>query len=181
MRSKNDKQTIGIVGKKYINLGWSIIPVEPKGKKPLIEWKEFQTRRASEVELRSWLQKWPEMNLGIVTGNISNLVVVDLDGTMGLMSGINLKLVSHVQSITGNGKQVFYKWKDGIKNSAQVNSSRRRRKRRRRLHCSTAQHPPFWTDVPMGTICPGPYTRLPDGTLSCDIHGVIPGLYCEDR
>ena len=40
----------------------------PKGKKPLIEWKEFQTRRASEVELRSWLQKWPEMNLGIVTG-----------------------------------------------------------------------------------------------------------------
>lgn len=104
--------------KKYINLGWSIIPVEPRGKKPLIKWEEFQNRRASETELREWLIKWPEMNLGIVTGNISNLVVVDLDGPKGLQYGRKIRLGGTVVSLTGTGKHIFYRWTEGLRNSA---------------------------------------------------------------
>jgi len=104
-------------GLEYLKLGWSLIPVKPKSKEPLIDWKEFQTRKASEAELRQWLEKWPEMNLGIVTGPISSLAVADLDGPEGVKTGIKLHLQSSSTSLTGNGKQVFYKWQNGIRNS----------------------------------------------------------------
>jgi hypothetical protein len=44
-------------------------------KRPLVTWKEFQTRLPSIKEILSWKKE----NLGIITGRISNLVVVDCD------------------------------------------------------------------------------------------------------
>ena len=58
--------------------GWSVIPVG-SNKVPAISWKEFQTRIASEAEIREWWQKNPGTQLGVVTGAISNLVVVDVE------------------------------------------------------------------------------------------------------
>ena len=105
-------------GLEYIKQGWSIIPVEPRGKKTLIKWEEFQNRKASETELRQWLIKWPDMNLGIVTGSISNLAVVDLDGPKGLQYGRKIRLGGSVVSLTGAGKHLFYRWAEGLRNSA---------------------------------------------------------------
>lgn len=107
-----------IWAQKYLGLGWSLIPLRPKSKEPLIPWTEFQNRKASEQELKIWLNKWPEMNLGICTGSISRLVVVDLDALPGAKFGRDLKLVSSVSQLTGNGKQLFYKWTEHVDNSA---------------------------------------------------------------
>ena len=105
-------------GLRYLKAGWSIIPIQTKSKLPLIDWKEFQTRRASEAELRSWLQKWPEMNVGLVTGPISSLAVVDLDGLEGMSFGRQKRLASGVTSKTGSGRHLFYRWMGGLRNSA---------------------------------------------------------------
>lgn len=48
-------------------------------KRPMISWKEFQSRLPTEQEVREWFDRWPDANIGIVTGRISNLVVFDLD------------------------------------------------------------------------------------------------------
>jgi len=65
----------------YAALGWSVIPLQPRGKRPLLpSWAEYQTRRATEEEVREWFTRWPDANLGIVTGAVSGLVVLDLDG-----------------------------------------------------------------------------------------------------
>jgi replicative DNA helicase len=48
-------------------------------KVPLVPWKEYQNRRPTEAEVRDWFTKWPDANIAIVTGKISNLVVFDLD------------------------------------------------------------------------------------------------------
>jgi len=66
--------------KLYIDLGWSIIPVDShnKGGAPF-SWKEYQERRASLEEALSWWKRWPDYGIAIVTGGISNLVVADLD------------------------------------------------------------------------------------------------------
>jgi replicative DNA helicase len=48
-------------------------------KVPLVSWKEFQTRHPTEQEVTSWFNKWPDANIGIVTGKISGIVVFDLD------------------------------------------------------------------------------------------------------
>ena len=103
---------------RYSKIGWSIIPVAPKSKEPLILWKEFQTRRASETEIQSWFVTWPDANIGIVTGAVSQLVVIDLDGITGFASAATLKLHSTAISITGRGKHLWYKHPGGtVQNS----------------------------------------------------------------
>lgn len=65
-------------GLSYIENGFSVIPVG-RNKRPLIDWKQNQNVRASREQFLEWIIKFPEMQLGIVTGQISNLVVVDID------------------------------------------------------------------------------------------------------
>lgn len=63
----------------YQKLGFSVIPIVTGEKRAAIEWKEFQTRIATLEEITEWSLQWPNANVGIVTGKISNLFVVDLD------------------------------------------------------------------------------------------------------
>ena len=63
---------------KMLDSGMSVIPV--RNKRPLVDWTEFQTRRATADEVRGWAEQWPDAGVGIVTGAISNLVVLDVDG-----------------------------------------------------------------------------------------------------
>jgi len=66
----------------YAARGLSIIPVKPD-KKPCIKWQDFQSRKAAEDEIRSWWGKWPDAMIGIVTGEINGLFVVDCDSPEG--------------------------------------------------------------------------------------------------
>ena len=47
-------------------------------KRPLVAWSEYQKRLPKEEEVMAWFTRFPEANIGIVTGKISNLVVFDL-------------------------------------------------------------------------------------------------------
>lgn len=69
---------------RYAALGRSVIPLLARDKRPAIKWQEFQSRRATEEEIRGWWRQWPNANIGIVTGKISNLVVIDIDGEQGI-------------------------------------------------------------------------------------------------
>ena len=59
--------------------GWAPLPLEPGGKRPLVAWSKFQQRRPSASELRYWWRRWPDAGLGLVTGAVSGLVVLDVD------------------------------------------------------------------------------------------------------
>jgi len=64
---------------EYLEKGLSVIPVEYKGKRPLIKWKEYQKRLPTTEEIREWFYN-KELNIGVVTGEVSdNLVVMDFD------------------------------------------------------------------------------------------------------
>ncbi len=63
----------------YRGQGWPVIPINPRNKKPLIPWSEFQNRVPSSVEFDDWLQKWPDLMIGIVTGEKSGILVIDCD------------------------------------------------------------------------------------------------------
>jgi len=62
----------------YVAQGWSVIPLKTKDKRPLISWKEFQKRMATAEELAEWFDG-TDNNVGIVTGKLSNLTIVDCD------------------------------------------------------------------------------------------------------
>lgn len=59
--------------------GMSVIPVRKDTKTPAVTgWKEFAERLPTEAEIRSMFGN-RDVNVGIVTGKVSNLVVVDID------------------------------------------------------------------------------------------------------
>lgn len=63
---------------RLIEQGISVIPIGPN-KRPLVAWEQYQHRIADEEEVREWFERWPDANLGIVTGALSNITVVDTD------------------------------------------------------------------------------------------------------
>jgi len=64
---------------EYQRKGFSVIPVHTKSKKPCFTWKGFQKKSATEEQIKKWWGKRPKANIGIVTGEVSGIVVVDID------------------------------------------------------------------------------------------------------
>lgn len=64
--------------REYLARGWPVIPLS--GKLPTVSWKEYQSRVPDNEELRSWFtDNHSPTGLGIVTGKLAGLVVVDCD------------------------------------------------------------------------------------------------------
>ncbi len=102
----------------YIKDGKSVIPVG-KNKRPLIGWKEFHTRIATEEEVRGWFEQWPDAQLGLVTGAISGLAVVDIEKEFGDYKKLNLP--ETMVSRTGSGGyHLFYQMVEGVRNRAKI-------------------------------------------------------------
>lgn len=64
---------------EYVKQGFSVIPANPRTKAPLIPWTEFQARVPNEDEVFSWFKQYPQAMLGLVTGVISGITVIDAD------------------------------------------------------------------------------------------------------
>ena len=77
------RPTIAAAAVDYLAMAWSVLPVRPRDKRPLIAWEALQSTRPSANDLAEWFRRWPDANVGIVTGEISNLVVVDVDPNHG--------------------------------------------------------------------------------------------------
>ncbi len=101
----------------YREAGFSIIPLRPRSKIPAIKWEEYQKRIATKEEISQWFAKDPSLNIGLVTGEISGFVVVDLDGEAGLATGKRLRLTSPVCVHTANGSHLYYRWDKALMNS----------------------------------------------------------------
>jgi hypothetical protein len=104
----------------YAEFGWAVLPLhhvenghcscgDPKCKSP---GKHPRTRHGMKdaskdhAIIRAWFAKWPNANIGIATGSISGLVVVDVDGEIGeaklfALAERGLKLPTTAQVKTG--------------------------------------------------------------------------------
>ena len=94
--------------KGYLLAGYNVIPITPGEKSPLIGWKRYQTERSKVEELESWWDREPDANIGIVTGSISNLVVVDIDPRNGGDCVIHGKPLGVATVSTGGGGYHYY-------------------------------------------------------------------------
>ena len=101
---------------EYLTKGLSVIPLQPKGKKALIGWTEFQNRKATEKEVDAWFSQWPEANIGIVTGKVSRIIVIDVDSeeAMKLVKNKNMPETPMVK--TSKGYHFYCKYKEGVRN-----------------------------------------------------------------
>ena len=87
--------------------GLSLIPVQHGGKKPLQQWERNQESRASATEVENWLSK--PVNLGIVTGAVSGVVVVDCDSDEATAWARENLPPTPITTITGKGLHKFYR------------------------------------------------------------------------
>ncbi|MFA7314508.1 MAG: bifunctional DNA primase/polymerase [Candidatus Magasanikbacteria bacterium] len=96
---ENEKEAL-----ELLERGYSIIPVR-NDKKPYIPWTEYQKRLPTEKEIKKWFTLYPEANIGIVTGEVSGLVVVDVEKD-GSTEGLTPTLFS---KSGGGGWHYYYK------------------------------------------------------------------------
>lgn len=105
----------------YLKRGWSVIPVnlvlDNSGKvqkKPMIAWREYQERLPTDEELHQWFDDGRVNAIGVVTGKISHIVVVDIDQSEILFTS---PLMS--KTISG-GTHAFFRWTEELRNDAGI-------------------------------------------------------------
>jgi len=100
-------------------MGWNIILVG-QDKRPLDSWKEYQTKKVTEVRLKTWFLMYPKSNIAVITGKISNLTVVDIDPR----HNGSYKQFENIQTIKsktgGNGYHIFFQYEEGLQNKAGI-------------------------------------------------------------
>lgn len=100
----------------YCERGFSVIPIIPGQKKPLIKWEQYQTQRADRDQIQKWWKQYPNANIGIVTGEVSDLFVVDIDTEEGqnnlLEYGFDTIINPTVKTPRG-GQHIYFKYPKG--------------------------------------------------------------------
>jgi Bifunctional DNA primase/polymerase, N-terminal/AAA domain/Primase C terminal 1 (PriCT-1) len=102
--------------------GFPIFPVEPRGKTPLVPWKPYQEKLPSEAQVRNWWHQWPDANIGMATGHLSQLLVIDVDSpeAFNILVKVYPDIIRTSWAQTGRGWHFYFKWEEGIPNSAGV-------------------------------------------------------------
>jgi len=103
---------------RYQKMGLPVIPCD--GKKPvLVEWAKRNAMPTTE-EIEEWLEKWPNMNIGLVLGAASGIVGIDVDGPQALerlqeISGGDIpETWSYKTPGSEAGRRLLYRLPEGI-------------------------------------------------------------------
>lgn len=102
--------------KKYLARGFSVIPLLPGSKKPAIPWQKYQTEYATEPDLHEWFVV-NKYQIGIVTGKLSGICVVDLDSEQAIEFAKKLGIFDITPRVkTSKGFHLYFKYKPGLRN-----------------------------------------------------------------
>nr|WP_142524312.1 bifunctional DNA primase/polymerase [Methylacidimicrobium cyclopophantes] len=91
----------------YLAHGFSVIPIEARGKRPLIPWQAFQQKPPDPEIVRRWFRGAPQANVAIVTGQLSGIIVLDIDPSHGGRESLSVleqtsgPLPATVEALTG--------------------------------------------------------------------------------
>jgi hypothetical protein len=99
---------------RYLDRGWSVTPIRPRDKRPLSRWQRYQALPPARAEVERWFAEHPDAGVGIVTGAVSGLVVLDIDPKHGGDEALAALAHRHgppgptVEAVTGGGGRHFY-------------------------------------------------------------------------
>jgi putative DNA primase/helicase len=91
--------TMATAALEYLDSGWPVFPVcspagpghcfehppgrhpaDEIGKHPLVRWSLFQDQLPTVDNVRDWWSRWPRANIGLATGALSGIALIDPDG-----------------------------------------------------------------------------------------------------
>jgi len=117
-----------VAAQQYAQHGWSVLPLTP-GKKhpPLVPWKALETARPTPDTVKRWFRRWPTANIGIVTGAVSGMTVLDVDVKPGKRGNDTLAALVATHGLLprtprqrtwSGGMQVLFAYAPGVRNSS---------------------------------------------------------------
>ena len=95
---------------EYRERGWSVMPL--RGKKPaLASWKALQHERSTIGILHHWFgfRNKMDFNVGVITGRVSDLVVVDTDSLEAALFWESTFPTTPLRSKTGKGVHFYFR------------------------------------------------------------------------
>lgn len=106
----------------YARQGLHVLPLS--GKVPIVA-HGYKDATTDEQIIREWFERWPNANIGIATGSISGILVVDVDPRNGgeeslqklksLLAKADGKVGTPVAHTGGGGFHIYYRHVDPVK------------------------------------------------------------------
>ncbi len=97
---------------EYQEKGYPVIPLNPYAKKPFFTIEEFFERKPTKAEIEKWWREFPTSMIGIITGKISDLFVLDLDPDHSpeeIASYIPDNIVTPTSTTPRKGQHLYFK------------------------------------------------------------------------
>lgn len=112
--SAPDLLSLPAMWRNPIAQGWCVFPVKARDKAPLGKWSQWQHEKPDPATVAQWART--PSNVGIVTGAISGLVVLDLDTyeAKRIAEERNGGPFQTVIAKTGKGEHVYFKHPGGV-------------------------------------------------------------------
>lgn len=127
----NDNKCLDAALEYATRYGWAVFPIHPSTKRPRTP-HGCKDAKTDPGAIRNWWKRWPDSSVGIATGALSKLIVIDedIDDDKGLdgyhevtaWERTNGSLPETIRAITGRGGAHLYFHYDGtdIKNRAGI-------------------------------------------------------------
>lgn len=103
--------------KTYLDYGWSILPVKPEEKRPFMtNWLQYNHVKASRETVDNWFTHLTGAGVGLVTGKISNIIVLDVENYCKIpLEELLKRYPTQMVSQTGSGGyHLFYQYPQNI-------------------------------------------------------------------
>ena len=103
--------------REYVDRGWSVLPIAQGKKSPAMQsWTEFTTKAATMEQLETWFGALAGAGVGVVTGKVSGIVVVDMEKSCptsleDVLSAFPTGLISKTG---GGGYHLYYRYPAGV-------------------------------------------------------------------
>ena len=102
---------------EYIDQGWSILPVKPSEKRPyMTNWLQYQHVKATKEMAENWFTSLMGAGVGMVTGRISGVVVLDIESYCKIpIEELLRRYPTQMVSRTGSGGyHLFYLYPNDV-------------------------------------------------------------------
>ena len=115
---QNGQETLA-AALQYASRGWQVLPLKPRDKAPATKFSEATSNPA---KLQRWFGQSYPYNVGVLTGLVSGVFILDIDGSNGAFSLADLErefgpLPRTLISFTSSGCHLWFKCDRPIKSS----------------------------------------------------------------
>lgn len=103
---------------EYHTRGYSVIPVYKTSKKPVVKWTQYQKQIADEEQVEKWFDTEKNYNIGIITGTISGITVIDIDVKNKIKTRHEIFPETYTVRTPSGGYHLYYEYTDKVQTGA---------------------------------------------------------------